>query len=51
MVLDKYNGEVTPRYLIYDIIKICNEDIGQKPFPVRLKCIEKNLIGKFGNNI
>lgn len=45
MVLDKYNGEIIPRYLIYDVIKISNFNIGKKPFfPDRLKCIEKELI-------
>ncbi|KAM7348245.1 RNA guanylyltransferase and 5'-phosphatase mRNA capping enzyme [Cochliomyia hominivorax] len=45
MVLDKYKGEITPRYLIYDIIKISNNDIGKEPFfPNRLKCIKKELI-------
>lgn len=45
MVLDKYNGAVTPRYLIYDIITIQDYDIAKKPLGHRLRCIEKQLIG------
>ncbi|XP_018798630.1 PREDICTED: mRNA-capping enzyme [Bactrocera latifrons] len=45
MVIDKLNGESIPRYLIYDIIKISNYDIGAKPFyPDRLTCIKKEII-------
>ncbi|KAI8128169.1 mRNA-capping enzyme [Lucilia cuprina] len=45
MVLDKYKGEIMPRYLIYDIIKISNHDIGKEPFfPNRLKCIKRELV-------
>lgn len=45
MVLDKYKGQVTPRYLIYDIVKFGQENIGAQPFyPTRLRCIEKELI-------
>lgn len=44
MVLDKYNGEITPRYLIYDIIKFDDHNIGKEPFVERLKCIKKQLI-------
>lgn len=46
MVLDKYNGEVTPRYLIYDIITISDYDISKKSLGHRLRCIDKQLIGK-----
>lgn len=45
MVLDKYQGQTIPRYLVYDIIKISNKDIGNQPFfPNRLKCIKRELI-------
>ncbi|XP_011182006.2 mRNA-capping enzyme [Zeugodacus cucurbitae] len=45
MVIDKLNGESIPRYLIYDIIKLTNYDIGSKPFyPDRLNCIKKEII-------
>ncbi|XP_065362989.1 mRNA-capping enzyme [Calliphora vicina] len=45
MVLDKYQGEIMPRYLIYDIIKFSNHDIGKEPFfPNRLKCIKRELV-------
>ncbi|XP_005182334.2 mRNA-capping enzyme [Musca domestica] len=45
MVLDKYNGQITPRYLIYDIIKIGNRDIGKENFyPNRLQCIDMEII-------
>lgn len=46
MVIDKLNGESIPRYLIYDIIKISNYNIGSKNFyPDRLNCIKKEIIG------
>ncbi|XP_061397952.1 mRNA-capping enzyme [Musca vetustissima] len=45
MVLDKYNGQITPRYLIYDIIKIGSRDIGKENFyPNRLQCIDMEVI-------
>ncbi|XP_004536441.1 mRNA-capping enzyme [Ceratitis capitata] len=45
MVIDKLNGESIPRYLIYDVVKISNLDIGSKPFfPDRLRCIKKEII-------
>uniref|UniRef100_A0A336MHT3 mRNA-capping enzyme n=1 Tax=Culicoides sonorensis TaxID=179676 RepID=A0A336MHT3_CULSO len=45
MVIDKVNGLSIPRYLVYDIIKFENEDIGSKSFYDRLKCIDKEIIG------
>lgn len=48
MVLDKVNGLTIPRFLIYDIIKFENKDVGRESFfPVRLKCIEVEIIGEF----
>ncbi|XP_075158681.1 RNA guanylyltransferase and 5'-phosphatase mRNA capping enzyme [Haematobia irritans] len=45
MVLDKYQGQKIPRYLIYDIIKISNRDIGKEHFyPNRLQCIDMEII-------
>lgn len=46
MVLDKYNGKIVPRYLIYDIINIADFPIGRMSLLNRLKCIEEQLIGK-----
>ncbi|XP_055681575.1 mRNA-capping enzyme [Lutzomyia longipalpis] len=46
MVIDKVKGLSIPRYLIYDVIKYEDDDVGQMPFyPTRLKCIEENIIG------
>uniref|UniRef100_A0A1L8DGW7 mRNA-capping enzyme n=1 Tax=Nyssomyia neivai TaxID=330878 RepID=A0A1L8DGW7_9DIPT len=46
MVIDKVNGLSIPRYLIYDVIKYEDDDVGQMPFyPTRLKCIEESIIG------
>ncbi|XP_017487302.1 PREDICTED: mRNA-capping enzyme isoform X1 [Rhagoletis zephyria] len=45
MVIDKLNGQSIPRYLIYDIVTLSNNDIGTKPFfPDRLRCIRKEII-------
>ncbi|XP_053950889.1 mRNA-capping enzyme isoform X1 [Anastrepha ludens] len=45
MVIDKLNGQSIPRYLIYDIVKLCNIDIGSQPFfPDRLRCIKDKII-------
>lgn len=44
MVIDKVNGLSIPRYLVYDVVKFENEDIGNRTFPERLKCIEKEVI-------
>ncbi|XP_067640490.1 mRNA-capping enzyme isoform X2 [Eurosta solidaginis] len=45
MVIDKFNGQSIPRYLIYDIIKISNMDVGPLPFyPDRLRCIKTEII-------
>lgn len=46
MVIDKVNGHNIPRYLIYDIIKYENEDIGKMPFTKRLDYIKNRIIGK-----
>lgn len=46
MVIDKVNGLSIPRFLVYDIIKFENEDVGKQAFfPTRLKCIEVDIIG------
>lgn len=44
MVIDKVKGLSIPRYLVYDIIKFENDDIGSKSFVDRLKCIDKEII-------
>ncbi|XP_013107961.1 mRNA-capping enzyme [Stomoxys calcitrans] len=45
MVLDKYQGQHIPRYLIYDIIKIGSREIGKEHFyPNRLQCIDMEVI-------
>ncbi|XP_063703716.1 mRNA-capping enzyme-like [Culicoides brevitarsis] len=44
MVIDKVNGLSIPRYLVYDIIKFNNEEIGSRSFIDRLKCIDKEII-------
>ncbi|XP_037938314.1 mRNA-capping enzyme-like [Teleopsis dalmanni] len=45
MVIDKHQGQNIPRFLIYDIIKLGNEEIGRQPFyPDRLRCIKKKII-------
>lgn len=44
MVIDKVNGESIPRYLAYDIIKFQSQDVGKVEFPVRMSCIENEII-------
>ncbi|XP_027032874.1 mRNA-capping enzyme isoform X1 [Tachysurus fulvidraco] len=44
MIVDKVNGQPIPRYLIYDIIKITGQPVGQCDFSRRLLCIEKEII-------
>lgn len=46
MVIDKVQDRCIPRYLVYDIIRYENNDVGKLPFfPDRLKCIKKEIIG------
>lgn len=46
MVLDKLEGKTIPRYLVYDIIKFENEDVGKLEFyPKRLDYIKNEIIG------
>ncbi|XP_034965306.1 mRNA-capping enzyme isoform X2 [Zootoca vivipara] len=44
MIIDKVNGQVVPRYLIYDIIKFSAQPVGECDFNIRLACIEKEII-------
>lgn len=45
MVIDVVNGTNIPRYLVYDIIKFGNEDVGKLSFhPNRVDCIKKEII-------
>ncbi|XP_061479287.1 mRNA-capping enzyme isoform X4 [Rhineura floridana] len=44
MIIDRVNGQVVPRYLIYDIIKFNGQPVGECDFNVRLACIEKEII-------
>ncbi|KMZ09711.1 mRNA-capping enzyme [Drosophila simulans] len=46
MVLDKIGETVTPRYLIYDIVRLSNRDVREEPFyPNRLDYIKTEVIG------
>ena len=50
MVIDEFkdaNGheQKFPRYLIYDIVKYKNQDVGQTDFERRILCIKKEIIG------
>lgn len=45
MVIDKVNEIKIPRYLVYDIIRFENEDVGKLSFyPTREKYIENEII-------
>ncbi|XP_017109277.2 mRNA-capping enzyme [Drosophila bipectinata] len=46
MVLDKVGETVTPRYLVYDIVRLSHRDVKDEPFfPNRLDYIKKEVIG------
>ncbi|KAL4715084.1 hypothetical protein ACJJTC_012131 [Scirpophaga incertulas] len=45
MVIDKKDGKEMPRYLIYDIVRYDDQDIGKEAFyPTRLRCIENEVV-------
>lgn len=47
-MIDKVNGQNKPRYLVYDIIRYENEDVGKKPFdPDRMMYIERRIISTY----
>lgn len=45
MVIDKVEGQLVPRYLVYDIIRYENEDYSKKSFEDRLRAIKHHIIG------
>lgn len=46
MVLDKIGDTVTPRYLVYDIVRLAGRDVREEPFfPNRLDYIKNDVIG------
>lgn len=45
MVIDKHEGRDIPRYLAYDVVQCDGVYVGNMKFPVRLKCIEVDVIG------
>lgn len=44
MDVDPNSGQKIPRFLIYDIIKFENDDVGKVNFQIRLQCITKEII-------
>ncbi|XP_015787487.1 mRNA-capping enzyme [Tetranychus urticae] len=44
MIIDEHQGQKTPRYLIYDIIRFENQEVGKMKFDVRLVCIKREII-------
>ncbi|XP_003748458.1 mRNA-capping enzyme [Galendromus occidentalis] len=44
MVLDLDGDRKVPRYLIYDIVHIGKDAVGQMPFDIRMNCIFKEII-------
>lgn len=44
MVIDKFNGQSFPRYLVYDIVYLDNEHVGYKTFSERMKLIIEQVI-------
>ncbi|XP_030079530.1 mRNA-capping enzyme isoform X1 [Drosophila hydei] len=46
MVLDKIGDTVTPRFLVYDIVRLAGRDVREEPFfPHRLDYIKNDVIG------
>lgn len=44
MVIDRYNGQSTPRYLIYDIVCLEGVDVSRHSFTERMKLISEHII-------
>ncbi|XP_070494063.1 mRNA-capping enzyme [Chironomus tepperi] len=44
MVIDKYNGQSTARYLVYDIVCLDGTSVGRKSFSERMKLISDHII-------
>jgi mRNA-capping enzyme len=44
MVIDKFNGQNVPRYLVYDIVTYQNENYGEKSFKERFQAIKHLII-------
>ena len=45
MVIDEVNEMKYPRYLIYDIVRYKDAEVGKTEFSRRLLCIEKEIVG------
>lgn len=44
MVIDKINGKSYPRFLVYDIVRFRNMEVGKTNLETRLMCIRKEII-------
>lgn len=44
MVLDDVKGQKSARYLIYDVVKFENHDVGHEDFRKRISCIRSEII-------
>jgi mRNA-capping enzyme len=44
MVIDKFNGQSMPRYLVYDIVCLEGKNVGKKSFADRFDIILNNII-------
>ncbi|KAL8575961.1 hypothetical protein ACOMHN_051979 [Nucella lapillus] len=44
MILDKVEGKMVPRFLVYDIIKFEGQEVGKADFPLRQKCIKNEIV-------
>lgn len=42
---DPNSGAKIPRFLIYDVVKFEDEQIGQSNFDIRMQCIDREIIG------
>lgn len=45
MVIDRVGGKNIPRYLVYDMVRYCDEDMSKKSFHERLGAIKHYIIG------
>ncbi|XP_028402257.1 mRNA-capping enzyme-like [Dendronephthya gigantea] len=51
LVMDKNDDQLTPRYLIYDIVRFQGQAIGKMSHDVRMRCIDIDIIGPRNNAV
>jgi hypothetical protein len=51
MVIDEVGSQRFPRYLVYDIVRFENIQVGKTDFLTRITCIKKEIVGARNNYI